>query len=191
MLAVVAIAFLIVSGCEQDDDNSAVVDPLPDIDLSPGTGPVAPQAWTKEPLTVQLPASNWVVEYEVNGLRRDPGRADNGGLEHVFGELKGDGFDRVWIMNMGEGRRMRGFVDDEGNSYKTWRNGKDLKQPSDETAVVVWTWDGSRIAVAIDGKVWFAAPLTGRPRTLMVGGTQARGRSFDGHWRNLILEFSE
>ena len=193
----VLIAVPLIAGCSYTfpkfwGNDDAAVDSLPDpaltpvpiLEPAPAPGPT-PGEWQSNPLVMDLPAGKWVCVYTVDGLERDPGRADNGGLEHVFGDLQGRGFDRVWIMNMGEGRRMRGFIDDAGREYKTWKRRNDLNQPGDGVARVEWAWDGERICVSINGREWFKEPLTGQPERLIVGGTQSRGRSFGGRWRDV------
>ena len=167
--------------------------PPSDPDLSPivapARGPSAapdpvPTDWISTPREIDLPSGDWFAQYEVRGLVPNPGHPEGrSDCEHLFGDLRGAGFERVLLANMcndDQPRQLRVIVEDADGKREF-----NLDRPADGFASVAWEFITGRIAISINGRQWIDEPLTGNPETLVVGGGNPRDRSFAGQWRNL------
>ena len=195
MVGVLAIAAALLVGC-------AGMPPLPPVPPLPWpaattttiagttttTTTLPPAADWTGPQVVALPAGNWVLRFEASGLVQDPGRAGDGGWEHIFLDVSGAGVARFWLMNMGGGRNMRGLLEGSGGEWKSWHNGKDLDQPAGGVGNFVVTRKGGRLTAAMNDRSWFDIPAGGVPQRAIVGGCRFGNRAFKGKVRCVTVE---
>jgi len=146
--------------------------------------------WHSEPRDVALPAGDWLVRFDIDGIEAEPkspdGRSD---CEHFFADIRGDGFDRVLLANMcneksdgsHHARGLRVIVDDgEKRMF-------DHDRPASGAARISIERSAERLLVSLDSLLWLDAHLNGDPTSIVIGGGKERDRSFRGRWRNLLI----
>tara|TARA_Y100000310_G_scaffold328260_1_gene396115 strand:- start:221 stop:1102 length:882 start_codon:yes stop_codon:yes gene_type:complete len=164
----------------------AVEAPVPDPDPDDPAQPLAPGTgdWQSEETVLELPDADWMLSYDVRGLVDDPGKSNGGrDCEHMFGDIRGDGFERIMLMNMCDDGHERGL--------RVYFNGAehDMADVLNGLAVVEVSRFGDRLVIKINGRTLADKSPGGTPERFWVGGGNESGRDFDGEWRNLEVSF--
>lgn len=130
-------------------------------------------------------SSSGSVTFETRGITSQSGRNDNGGWEYIFLTLRGNGFDRVILYQVGGGRDAIRYLIGGPEPF-TQNNATRDNLPG----VHRWSvsWSGGTITIRLDGRTLGSHPFSGRPTKAIIGGYDSRGRDFRGEWRNASIQ---
>ena len=159
-------------------------DPAPPVPVPPApVPPPTPPAddWRSKQERLNVPSGATRLSFRTRGMQSQPGRNGDGGWEYIFLTLRGNGFDRVLLYQVGGGRKqIRARID--GPDYWVENNLRSDNLPGEHAWLLDWA--GGRLRVYLDGKQIVDRPFRGQPTRAIVGGYDSAGRDWRGQHRD-------
>lgn len=150
-----------------------------------GTDPVSDEGWRSSKERFALSGSTGEVVFETRNMRSQSNRNKDGGWEYIFLTLRGSGFDRILLYQVGGGRNaVRYRVDGPQRAVNN------SATSDNRPGVHRWrvAWDGSSVVFELDGRSLGRHAFSQEPTRVTIGGYDGPNRDFRGEWRLVHLD---